>query len=68
MINKFPYLNKKKKEEVINWLKTQGTNCEAEAFRYKACHNTSEEQRALYRASTFASIIIHLEYHMENEE
>jgi hypothetical protein len=68
MINKFPYLNKKKKEEVINWLKTQEANCKAEAFRYKACHNTSSEQRALYQASTFAIIIIHLEHHMENEE
>jgi len=68
MISKFPYLNEKTKEEVINWLKSQEADRKAEAFRYKACHNTDMEQKALYRASTFASITIHLEYHMESEE
>tara|TARA_B100001094_G_C18070863_1_gene739945 strand:+ start:409 stop:612 length:204 start_codon:yes stop_codon:yes gene_type:complete len=67
MIRKFPYLDKKTTKKVIKWLKSEEALCKAEAFRYKACHNTDEEQKALYGASTFASIIIHLEYHMEEK-
>ena len=68
MIKKFPHLSEKTKQEVMNWLKSEEAEAKAEAFRYKSCHNTDMEQKALYTASAFASIVTHLEYHMEDKQ
>ena len=68
MIRKFPHLSEKTKQEVMDWLKSEEADAKAEAFRYKSYGNTDMEQKALYAASTFASIVIHLEYHMEDKQ
>ena len=68
MIRKFPYLDEETREKVVNWLKSEQAECKAEAFRYKACHNEESCQNALYQASTFGSILISIEYHMEENE
>ena len=68
MIRKFPRLDKKTTRKVVKWLKSEEADAKAKAFSYKACHNIREEQKALYTASTFASIVIHIEYHMESKE
>lgn len=67
MIRKFPYLDEKTKEEVTNWLKSQEAEAKADAYRYEAYGNEQMKEKKLYTASTFGNIIIHLEYHMENE-
>ena len=68
MIRKFPYLDEETTEKVVNWLKSEQAECKATAFRYKAWNNEESYRNALYQASTFASILISIEYHMEENE
>jgi len=68
MIRKFPYLDEETREKVVNWLKSEQAECKATAFRYKAWNNEESYRNALYQASTFASILISIEYHMEENE
>jgi len=68
MIRKFPYLDEETTEKVVNWLKSEQAERKATAFNYKACNNEESYRNALYQASTFASILISIEYHMEENE
>jgi hypothetical protein len=68
MIRKFPYLDEETREKVVNWLKSEQAECKATAFRYKAWNNEESYRNALYQASTFGSILLSVEYHMEESK
>ena len=68
MIHKFPFVDEDTKEKIEQWLKTQETEAKTDAYKYEACNNHGAAERTTYRASTFASIKVHLNYHMKREE
>jgi len=68
MIRKFPYLDEETTEKVVNWLKSEQAERKATAFNYKACNNEESYRNALYQASTFGSILLSVEYHMEESK
>lgn len=67
MIYNFPKVNNKTKKKIIDWLRAQENQALAQSNQYKACHNESASDKASYQASTYASIIIHIEYHMAED-
>jgi hypothetical protein len=68
MIHKFPFVDEDTKEKIEQWLKSQEAEAKSDALRYEAWSNHREAERSTYRASTFANIKIHLNYHMKSEE
>ena len=68
MIRKFPHLDEETREKVVNWLKSEQAERKATAFNYKACNNEESYRSALYQASTLGSILLSIEYHMEEIE
>ena len=68
MIRKFPHLDEETREKVVNWLKSEQAERKATAFNYKAYNNEESYQNALYQASTLGSILLSIEYHMEEIE
>ena len=67
MIHKFPFVDEDTKEKIEQWLRTQEVEAKSDAYKYKAWSNHREAERSTYRASTFASIKINLDYHMEEK-
>ena len=65
MISEFPHVNEKTKAKLKQWLTTQHRLSMSDCYKYEACGNQEAADRARYRASTFASIKVHLEHHME---
>ena len=68
MIHKFPFVDEDTKEKIEQWLKTQEAEAKSDAYQYEACNHHREAERHRYKASTFASIKVHLNYHMKSEE
>ena len=68
MIHKFPFVDKDKKAEIMKWIDTQKHEAMSDAFKYEAAGNQAMVERSKYVASTFESIKVSIEYHMETEE
>jgi dienelactone hydrolase len=68
MIHKFPFVDEDTKEKIEQWLKTQEAEAKSDAYKYEAWNNHREAEHHRYKASTFASIKVHLNYHMKSEE
>lgn len=68
MIDEFPFLDELTSDKLKAWLHAQKSHELSQAYKYESCGNLSMAERCRYKASTFENILIHIKYHMQDNQ